>query len=154
MAKKKPTPAQAQLLLQLYDLRREARLRQARDWFLENYHPRSLDEANRLTPLRSQESAFARMVTTYWDQACALLNHGLLHEHLFFETTGEFFAVFEQLRPILPELRRRYANPHFYEHLEKASLRYEKWMKQRAPGWQEGARARREERATAAKFGR
>jgi hypothetical protein len=151
MAKKRPTPAQAQLLLQLYDLRREEKLRKAREWFLQNYHPQTLDEGNRLTPPGSEESAYARMVTTYWDQACALLNYGLLHEELFFETTGEFFAVFEQIRPILPEVRERYAYPPYLEHLEKAARRYEKWIRRRAPRMlEERRKRRRQQRASAA----
>jgi hypothetical protein len=132
---KKPTYEQAQLQLQLYDLRREAKLRQAREWFLENYVVSSLDEGNRLTPTGSEQSALARMVTTYWDQACAMLNYGLLHEDLFFDSTGEFYAVYDLLRPILAELRERYGNPHFYAHLEKAAKRYEVWLKRRAPRW-------------------
>lgn len=148
MPPKKPTHAQAQLQLQLYDLRREAKLRQAREWFFENYHAANLDEANRLTPPGSVESAYARMVTTYWEQACALLNYGLLHEELFFETSGEFFGVWEQLKAFLPELRRRYQNPYFYHHLEKAAQRYEKWIRRRAPGWVDAMREfRRQMRA-------
>ncbi len=140
MASKKPTHAEAQLQLQLYDLRREAKLRQAREWFFENYHPESLDEANQLTPPGSVESAYARMVTSYWEQACALLNYGLLHEELFFETSGEFFAVWEQVKPIAPELRRRFRFPYFFHQLEKAAGRYETWMRRRAPGWLDAAR--------------
>ncbi|MGH9774436.1 MAG: DUF4760 domain-containing protein [Candidatus Acidiferrales bacterium] len=145
MAQKKPTHAQAQLQLQLYDLRREAQLRKAREWFLGKYHARTLEEAFQLTPPGSRESAMARMVTTYWDQACAYLNYGLLHEGLFFESTGEFFSVYEQLRPFLPALRRRYKHKHLYEHLERAALRYEKWMSRRAPGWMKDAREGRVE---------
>jgi hypothetical protein len=140
MAKKKPTFAQAQLQLQLYELRREPRLRLAREWFLENYFGETLEETGKLTPPGSEHSAFARMVTTYWDQACALLNYGLLHENLFFETTGEFFAVWERLRPIVPELRKRYGNPSFYQHMEKAGKRYEAWLTKRSPGWAEQSR--------------
>ena len=140
MPKKKPTFAQAQLQLQLYDLRREPRLRQARDWFLQNYLVSSLDEGNRLTPPGSEQSAMARMTTTYWDQACAMLNYGLLHEDLFFESTGEFYAVYELLRPVLAELRERYGAPFFYQHLEKAAKRYEAWLKRRAPRWFEQQR--------------
>jgi hypothetical protein len=145
MPLKKPTHAQAQLHLQLYDLRREAKLRQARDWFFEHYHAKSLDEANRLTPLGSVESAYARMVMTYWEQACALLNYGLLHEELFFETSGEFFGVWEQVKAFLPEMRRRYQNPYFFHHMEKAARRYEKWIGRRAPGWVEAMREYRRE---------
>ena len=48
------------------------------------------------------------MVFSYWEQACALLNYGLLHEDLFFETSGEFFGVWERIKPTLEEGRKRF----------------------------------------------
>jgi hypothetical protein len=74
------------------------------------------------------------MVFGYWDQACALLNYGLLHEDLFFETSGEFFPVWERIKPGIREGRQRWVNPHFLEHMEKAANRYEAWMEARSPG--------------------
>jgi hypothetical protein len=130
----KPTHEQAQLHLQLYDMRREARLRQARDWFFKNYFPDSLDDAMRIAAPGTETGAFVMMVFSYWDQACALLNYGLLHEDLFFETTGEFFGVWERVRPILEEGRERFANPLFLGHLEKAANRFETWIEGRSPG--------------------
>ena len=150
MPKGKPTPAQAQLLLQLYDLRREAKLRQAREWFFANYSPHSLEEANNVAPMGSEQNAYARMVISYWDQACALLNYGLLHEQLFFETSGEFFQVWESLRHITPAIRKEFRAPHFMAHLEKAAQRYEKWVNKRAPGALEMMRQRRAQMRAAA----
>ena len=89
----KPTHQQAQLHLQMYDLRREAKLRQARDWFTKNYFVNNIDDVMRIAPMGSEQGAYAGMVLGYWEQACALLNYGLLHEDLFFETGGEFFGV-------------------------------------------------------------
>ena len=86
----KPTHEQAQLQLQVYDLRREARLRQARDWFQKNYHAETFEEAMRIGMPGTEGGTNVGMVIGYWEQACALLNHGLLHEDLFFETNGEF----------------------------------------------------------------
>src|SRR5207245_9258918 len=101
-----PTHEQAQLHLQVYDLRREARLRQARDWFAKNYIVNSLDDAMRIAAPGTEAGAFAGMVVGYWEQACALLNYGLLHEDLFFETSGEFFGVWEQVKPHRPGVSR------------------------------------------------
>ncbi len=134
MAKGKPTPAQAQLHLQLYDLRREARMRQAREWFIANFFPASPEDSQRLAPPGSQEHAFMRMVLSYWDQACILLNYGLLHEELFFQTSGEFFVVWERIKPVVPVYRQQFRNPHMSENLEKAAQRFQKWMERRAPG--------------------
>ncbi len=102
---------------------------------MKQYFAATLEEADRLAPTGSQECAFSRMVTTYWEQACALLNYGLLHEDLFFETTAEFYAIWQKLEPLIPQLRECYGNPHFYEHLEKTARRYETWLKQHAPVW-------------------
>ena len=98
----KPTHEQAQLHLQLYDQRREARLRQARDWFGKNYIVNNIDEAMRIAPMGSETGIYVQMVIGYWEQACALLNYGLLHEDLFFETAGEFFGVWEAIKPVVP----------------------------------------------------
>jgi hypothetical protein len=129
-----PTYEQAELQLKLYDLRREPKLRQARDWFWQNYWADSLDEAMRVAPMGTEAGTFFMMVVSYWDQACAYLNYGLLHEDLFFETSGEFFGVWERLKPSIAEGRKRWSNPLFMAHLEKAANRFESWSEKRAPG--------------------
>jgi hypothetical protein len=130
----KPTHDQAQLQLQLYDMRREAKLRQARDWFFKNYFVESLEDAMRIAGPGTEGGTYAMMVLTYWDQACAMLNYGLLHEDLFFETSGEFFGVWDRVKPMVPKGRERFANKQFLAHLEAAAQRYEKWMEARSPG--------------------
>ena len=74
------------------------------------------------------------MVFGYWEQACAFLNHGLLHEDLFFETSGEFFGVWELVKGIMPECRERFKNKQFLANVEKAAGRYESWIESRSPG--------------------
>ncbi|MGH9679882.1 MAG: DUF4760 domain-containing protein [Candidatus Acidiferrales bacterium] len=129
-----PTHEQGQLQLQIYDLRREAKLRQARDWFFKNYHVNTFDEAMRLAPPGTENGALAMMVFGYWEQACAYLNHGLLHEDLFFETSGEFFGVWELVKGIVAEGRKRFSNQLFLANVEKAAQRYEAWVETRSPG--------------------
>jgi hypothetical protein len=136
----KPTHEQAQLHLQTYDLRREARLRHGRDWFFKNYFVDNLEDAMRIGGPGTETGALAMMVLTYWDQTCALLNYGLLHEDLFFETSGEFFVVWERVKPIVPQARERFVNKQFLAHLEKAAQRYEAWMESRSPGHIAGMR--------------
>ncbi len=130
----KPTHEQAQLHLQVYDLRREVRLRQARDWFFKNYVVEKFDDVMRIAAPGTDGGAQAMMVMSYWEQACALLNYGLLHEDLFFETSGEFFGVWERVEPIVAEARERFVNKQFLAHLEKAAKRFEAWMESRSPG--------------------
>ena len=129
-----PTHEQAQLHLQVYDLRREARLRQARDWFQQNYNAETVEEAMRLAAPGTEHGAFFGMVIGYWEQACALLNYGLLHEDLFFETSGEFFGVFEQVKTVLPQFRQQFVDPNLLSNMEQAAKRYEQWSEKRAPG--------------------
>jgi hypothetical protein len=130
----KPTYEQAQLHLQTFEERREARLRQARDWFFKNYWPESAEEAMKIAPPGSEAGTNVMMVLGYWEQTCALLNNGLLHEDLFFETTGEFFGVWERLRNHIEQTRTMWVMKTFLTNLEKASLRYETWMESRNPG--------------------
>ena len=130
----KPTYEQAQLHLQVYEMRREARLRQARDWFFQNYRVSSLDEAMRIAAPGSEGGQFVGMVLGYWEQACALLNYGLLHEDLFFETSGEFFGVWEMAKGVVPQARERFKMNGYLAHLEKAAKRYEAWSETRSPG--------------------
>jgi hypothetical protein len=130
----KPTHEQAQLHLQVYDLRREAKLRQARDWFFKNYFAETLEDSARIAPPGSENGALAMQVLSYWEHACALLNYGLLHEDLFFETSGEFFAVWERVKAVTPQFRKLFANPQFLGHLEKAAERFEAWSENHAPG--------------------
>jgi hypothetical protein len=130
----KPTYEQAQLQLQLYEQRREAKLREARDWVFKNYHVSTMADSMRIAAPGTENGAKVMMVFTYWEQACALLNYGLLHEDLFFETSGEFFGVWERVRPAIAEGRQMFHNPGFLAHLEKAAKRFEEWTESRSPG--------------------
>ena len=130
----KPTHGQAQLHLQVFEQRREPRLRQARDWFFQNYFANTMEESMKLAPMGTEQGTNVMMVFSYWEQTCALVNYGLLHEDLFFETTGEFFGVWEALKPVVPEFRQRFVNPNLLGNLEKAAQRFEVWSEQKAPG--------------------
>jgi hypothetical protein len=130
----KPTFEQANLHLKVFDQRREPKLRQARDWFFKNFFADTLDDAMRIAPMGTEAGAYWMMVVSYWEQACALLDYGLLHEDLFFETSGEFFGVWERIKPSLAEGRKRFVNPQFLAHLEKAANRFEAWTETRSPG--------------------
>jgi hypothetical protein len=130
----KPTHEQAQLHLQVYDLRRENRLRQARDWFFKNYFVDTFEDAMRLAAPGTEGGTNLGMVIGYWEQACALLNYGLLHEDLFFETSGEFFGVWERIKVTVPKAREVFAAKDHLANMEKAASRYEAWSETRSPG--------------------
>ncbi len=130
----KPTHEQARIHLQIYEERREPRLRQARDWFFANCFADTLDEAMRIAPPGPEAGTNFMMVISYWDQACALLNYGLLHEDLFFETNSEFFGVWDRIQPTIKQGRERFSNKLFAAHIEKAAKRFETWAEKRSPG--------------------
>jgi len=132
--KPKPTFEQAQLHLQVFEERRDARLREARQWFMKNFFADTLDRAMKIAPMGSEAGTSFMMVVSYWDQACLLLNYGLLHEELFFETSGEFFGVWERVKPTIPEARKRFVNKQFLENMEKAAQRFEACAERRNPG--------------------
>jgi hypothetical protein len=128
-----PDHHDAELLLRLYELRREEKLRSARAWFISQFRAKTLEELHEVCPPNSDENAYFRMTIGYWDMAASLVNRGLIHEQFFFENNGEFWAVWEKARGVIPLLRESFKNPHAYENLEKLALKYEKWMAERAP---------------------
>ena len=145
----KPTHEQAQLHLQVYDLRREPRLRQARDWFQQKYRAETMEEAMQIAAPGTEGGTFFGMVIGYWEQACALLNYGLLHEDLFFETSGEFFWVWETIKPVAAQFREAFKDPNMLSNLERTAKKFEEWSDRRAPGhiammrqWAEQERAK------------
>jgi hypothetical protein len=103
----------AKLILELYDLRREAKMREARDWFY-NFKPKSTEEI--LAIYKSQDSAKFRMVLGYWDMAASLVNHGAIDESMFADANGECLFVFAKMQPFLDDLRK--GQPNFLLHLE------------------------------------
>ena len=136
----KVTHDQADLLLRLYEIRREPKMREARDWYLSKFHPSSLEDMQKIAPMGSQENAYARMVTSYWDMAANMVNRGLIDESFFFETTGEQWIVWERIKTLVPQQRERSKNPHMYANLEKHVKKLEAWRNKRAPGSVEAMR--------------
>jgi hypothetical protein len=111
----------ADLLLKLYDLRREPVMRKARAWFREQFSPASAEEI--LAVYRGKASAPYRMVTTYWSMAATLVLHGAIDEQMFADVNGEHIMVYAKLRPFLTELRARLNNPAYLDKLEQLILR-------------------------------
>jgi hypothetical protein len=118
----KPTSADAELILKLYDLRREAEMRRARNWWLTTFWPENADEVVKIaTALGTQENAWLRQVGGYWEMAASLALHGALNADLFLEPafSGEMFFFFAKLRPFLKELREKMQAPNLFGNVEK-----------------------------------
>ena len=131
---------QANLLLRLYELRREPRMREAREWYFANYQPNSLEDMTKLAPPGSAANASVRMVISYWEMAASMVNRGLIDEEFFFENTGEQWAVWGRIKAFVPAMRERSKNPHQYANLEQHVNRFEAWREKRAPGSGEAMR--------------
>ncbi len=129
-----PTHEQVNLMLRLYELRREPRLREARKWFFESFNATAPEELMKKYPPGSEENTSVRMVTSYWDMVAGIVNRGLIDEDLFFENTGEIWVVWERLRALAPAWRTAFKSPQVFANLEETCKRMDAWREKRAPG--------------------
>jgi hypothetical protein len=117
-----PTHADCELILKLYETRREPEIRKARQWWAATFWPESADEVLKIMrSMGSQENAWLRQVLGYWSMASSFVSHGVLNEDLFFEPSfsGEMFVIYAKLEPYLQELREKLQNPRLLGNLEK-----------------------------------
>lgn len=118
----KATAAEAQLILQLYDLRREPEMRKARNWYFIDFWPQSADEYLKTAfAVGSQENAWLRQVGSYWGMAAALVLQGAINTDLFLQPSisGEMFFIFAKVHPFLKELREKAGDPEIFANIEK-----------------------------------
>jgi hypothetical protein len=116
-----PTPYEsARLNLQLFDLRREPVLRQARAWFTHEFHPATYDEL--IAAIRGEHNAWFRMVLGYWDMAASLVTTGAIDPSAFLAAHTEIVATFAKIHPFLEELRASAGEPQLFFHLEQVVL--------------------------------
>jgi hypothetical protein len=123
----------ANMVLRLYELRREEKLRRARAWFAASFHATTLEEVNKLAPMGSEENAYMRMVVSYWEMAASFVTSGVLNEELFFKTNGECLFVWERVRGLLPAMRAMYKNPSTWINLETVGNAFIKRMQANGP---------------------
>jgi hypothetical protein len=109
------------IILRLYELRREETMRKARDWFLTEFNPESTQDL--LAVMVGKDNAAYRMVSSYWDMAAAFVNHGTVDEQLFNDIHFEHIAVYAKLQPFLAEFRALTHAPYYLTHLEQLVLR-------------------------------
>ena len=139
------------LLLKIYDLRREEKLRKARQWLASEFQAANLEELGQKYPPGSEQEPYLRMVISYWDMVATIVTRGALDEDLFLETTGEHFLVWEKIKHLVPPIRELYKMPTFCQNLEKLAARTEEWREKRAPGSTEAFRQMLQQRAKAAR---
>src|SRR5262249_35900182 len=122
------------LMLKLYEVRREPRLRQARSWFVEHFHPETPEDMMQKYPQGSEENTFIRMVISYWEMVASIVNRGLINDEFFFESNGEIWVVWDRMRSIVPAWRAAFKNPYLFGNIEETCKRLETWREKRAPG--------------------
>lgn len=130
---KKATVADAELILKLYDLRREPEMRKARKWWMEEFFPQTADDFMKVSRAwGTQENAWLRQVSGYWGMVTSFVLQGVLNEDLFFSPgfSGELFVMYAKMHPIIKELREKLEDPEFFRSVETAVTR-SKWGKNR-----------------------
>jgi hypothetical protein len=116
--KNKNALKQAELILKLYEIRREAGLRAARDYVGGEFKPRSVDEFVSLVKEGGKQSGHVLQVYGYWDMVAAFVVHGALDESLIFDTCQEMYFQFEKIQPYLAGFREKMNLPDFLKSIE------------------------------------
>ncbi len=145
---KRATAHDAQVILQLYDLRREPVMRAARKFMVTEFWPQSYDEFKSvMTAYAAEQGMWLRQVLTYWDMAAAMVVQGAVNEELFFQSNNEPYFLWAKFGELMPQARQDFANPEFCINLEKL-MKHPQGQK-RTKGLQARIAARRAQAAAA-----
>ncbi|WP_155121229.1 DUF4760 domain-containing protein [Bryobacter aggregatus] len=136
------THEDANLILRLYEIRREERMRTARDWYARSFRPKTMQEFGSIAPPGSSENTYMRQVTSYYEMVASFLTAGLLNKQLFFQSGAELLLCYLRLRPILPQLRESFVNPQAFANLEIMGEEYLAWYDQKQAGSKDAILAR------------
>ena len=129
----KPTYDDANLILRLYEERREDKMRAAREWFAQNFKFHTIEDFNRGCPPGSSMNAYAPMIMSYWEMAASFVTGGVLNQELFFQSGGELLFVWVRVRDLIPPMREAYKNPTIFLNMETVAKAYIEWMDARSP---------------------
>ena len=146
---KKPTAADAQLILHLYELRREPEMRKARNWWGGEFFPENADDYLKVVwAMNTQENNWLRQVQGYWSMAASFVQQGVLNEDLFLQpsVSGEMFLIFAKVYPFLKELRKKMNDPNVFLTIEKVAT-HTKWGRDRLQFMIKRVETMREKRA-------
>jgi hypothetical protein len=122
------------LIIKIYELRRDPKLREARDWFNSQFRPVGLQEFMEKYPMGSEANAYFRMVTSYWDMVASFITCGVLNQELFFQSGGEILGVWEKTKNLTLEFREVLKNPLIAKNLQEVAERYAAYINKQAPG--------------------
>jgi len=132
-----PNPASYEdvnLILRLYEMRREEKMRESRQWFASMFRPiTTVEEFNKVCPPGSGQNVSFRMVTSYWEMVASFINAGVLNDELFFQSGGELLLTWEKIKGLVPALRAVRKNPKLYRNLETVAERMAAYMNRDSP---------------------
>ncbi|HET9251664.1 MAG TPA: hypothetical protein VFP58_06060 [Candidatus Eisenbacteria bacterium] len=126
----KPTVEQADLILRLFEMRREPEMRRARAYVMHEFAAKTWDEVGYLSG--SDPDRYFRMVTSYWEMVANFVNLGILDEDLFFDTQGEGLFVWMRVQAVIPEARQKF-RPTYLWNLERMARRQQAWRERAYP---------------------
>lgn len=123
-----PTYDDVNLLLRLYEMRREAKLREARAWFFANFKAKTLAEMQKLAPPGSDANAYYRQFISYWDMVASFVNMGVLNADLCFANSREMLVAWLRISPFLDEARAAFKDRGYLGNLEQCGKAYADWV--------------------------
>jgi len=128
-----PTYDDVNLILRLYEMRREEKMREARDWFVKNFKPKSMEDFQKLAAPGTQENAYFRQVTSYWEMVASFMTQGVLNRELFFQSGLELLLCWSRLRHIAPTWREIQQNPRAWRNMEAVANEMVEWFNRENP---------------------
>jgi hypothetical protein len=129
----KATYDDVNLILRLYELRREEKMRLARNWFVGHFKVKSMAEYQQLCPPGSDANAFTRQVTSYWDMVASFVTAGVLSEELLFQSSRELLLAWMRVQPIIEEFRAAFKDPGYMKNLETVATSYIEYLNKANP---------------------
>jgi len=121
------------LILKLFELRREEKMRAARNWFVSNFKPKSVAEFGELCPAGSEANAMMRQVTSYWDMVASFVTAGVLNQELLFQSSRELLLCWVRVEPILADIRAAFKDPNYMKNLEAVAKSYIEYLDRGSP---------------------
>lgn len=138
----KATYDDVNLILRLYDMRREDKMRAARNWFVANFKPKTMAEFQQLCPPGSEGNAYARQVSSYWDMVSSFVTAGVLNDELLFQNNRELLLTWLRLEPIIAEVRAAFKDPTYMKNLETVAKSFVDYLNRTSPEAAQAFKAR------------
>ena len=124
----KATYDDVNLVLRLYDMRREEKLRAARAWYVTNFKPKTYADMLKLAGPGTDGNATFRQAISYWDMVASFVTAGVLNEELFFQSHRELLLFWLRLKPVVNEAREAFKDPSAWKNLETVGEAYANYM--------------------------